>query len=698
MVIAETGSRSVPGETKPPPHLVHRAVSAAPVVLPLLVAATGAVGTVLLLLGQFRPQLVIGLGLLVTVGAVRVLPRPSVATRGWERWCDALAVLVALAFAAVNARYTSQNIFVGRDPGVYTVAGQWLAHHHSVLVPSQIELFQPGPVTGGSAGIGGAGGGLLYTQGAHLLPQMLGLASSVLGESAMFRLNVALGGLGLLALYGFGRLVAGHGWALLAVVVLGGSLPQIAFSRDDYTEPLSQLLVFGGLSLLWAARRERPLDWAAAGLVLGASCMARIDAFLVLPPLVVFVAVMCVAAPRGRRRTTALAGTSLLAGAALPAVLGVLDLKRLSVGYFHDLHGQFHMIVLLLVASTVASGTVVVLGWSGPVGRRLTAAGPGWRRWSGPGAAAAVMVVGVGLAVRPLLGAAHGRWNLPTQQFIRTSQVADGSRVDAGRTYAEQSVTWLTWYLGPVVVVLALVGIAWLVLHLVRRGRLELLPFLLVFLSTAGLYLWNPSITPDQIWVMRRYVPIVMPGVVVGTAYACAMVQPRLSRRWAPMVGGALVVAMVVPVANVTWPLARAREGVPQLTEARRVCARLPRDAAVLVIGELALRYPQTVRSYCRVPTAALVPAASTRVLAGVASNVARSGRRLYLLSSGANEGAVPTSNPMARPVSEILVKTWMTSLVRPPHAVALAVRKMYVGKVGADGLVAWIDPASPVD
>ena len=245
--------------------------------------------------------LVLLLGGLLSALLIRVVGLGQTAPLRRDRLWDALAVLVALAFVVVNARYSAQNLVVGRDPGVYTVAGQWLAHHHSVLIPSQDGVFRPGPVTAAFAGIGGTGPGQLYAQGAHLLA----LTSAVLRESVMFRINVLFGGLGLLAVYGFGRLVFSLGWALLAIVLLGGSLPQLAFARDDYTEPLSQLFIFGGLALLWNAWRGQAARWAAAGLVLGAGCMARIDAFLVLPSLVAFVAVAAGVAPRGRERRLA---------------------------------------------------------------------------------------------------------------------------------------------------------------------------------------------------------------------------------------------------------------------------------------------------------------------------------------------------------------------------------------------------------
>ena len=36
------------------------------------------------------------------------------------------------------------------------------------------------------------------------------------------------------------------------------------------------------------------------------------------------------------------------------------------------------------------------------------------------------------------------------------------------------------------------------------------------------IYLWRPSITPDHIWVMRRFVPLVLPAFLAMAGLAVA--------------------------------------------------------------------------------------------------------------------------------------------------------------------------------
>ncbi|MGZ6792418.1 MAG: hypothetical protein ACXVFV_05650, partial [Mycobacteriales bacterium] len=62
MVIAETGTKPAHGEAPATPGTASRLVAAAPYLLPLVVASVGVVGTLLLLLEQFRVPLVLLLG------------------------------------------------------------------------------------------------------------------------------------------------------------------------------------------------------------------------------------------------------------------------------------------------------------------------------------------------------------------------------------------------------------------------------------------------------------------------------------------------------------------------------------------------------------------------------------------------------------------------------------------------------------
>ena len=128
--------------------------------------------------------------------------------------------------------------------------------------------------------------------------------------------------------------------------------------------------------------------------------------------------------------------------------------------------------------------------------------------------------------------------------------------------------------------------------------------FLLIFLSYSLTSLTYPDITADQIWSIRRFLPIVIPGFLIGAAF----LGRRLARhgRGAQIGVGVLCLAALVLTLRTDQPLAQVREGVPQLAEVENVCDNLPAHAAVVVGSGLWFGYTMTVRSYCRVPVMGL--------------------------------------------------------------------------------------------
>jgi hypothetical protein len=172
------------------------------------------------------------------------------------------------------------------------------------------------------------------------------------------------------------------------------------------------------------------------------------------------------------------------------------------------------------------------------------------------------------------------------------------------------------WYLGPITLTLAILGLAYVAWSFVR-GELawpaRVAALLLV--PPSLLYLWRPSITPDQIWVMRRFVPAILPMFVLAAFGAMSVLAAR--RPFGPTLGAAAVrrgIAIVLGVAAIAFPVYAIRN-VASMTQQRgfdvavkKVCKRIGPHAAVVVPQEAApLTWyldPQTLRSFCDVPVA----------------------------------------------------------------------------------------------
>ncbi len=383
---------------------------------------------------------------------------------------------------------------------------------------------------------------------------------------------------------------------------------------------------------------------------------------------------------RAQVRRTAVREVAALAGGAVATFcLGVVMTRHLSPLYWAQHDKETVGLLAPAVITGLVGAVVIWISW-GPSGRREQALALVPRMaWGVAGLIVFAAIIG---ASRPLWLTSH---HLIAASFTASEaalQKADHLKIDGTRDYAENSLTWIGWYYGIVVVVAGVLGSAWLVLRFGRTGRPALLGFLLVFLGSAVLFLIYPNIAPDQIWVMRRYLPIVIPGFLIAASY----LGYRLMRYgWAARVGAAVMVLASFAIAIQTSShLARVRQAVPELAEVQNLCANLPDNAAVLVVGGLSGPYPMTLRSYCRVPVAQS-PTADAATLAEVRKNAAAHGKELMVLANATDD--LPAGSTVS-PVSKLTIEQWNTVLERAAHASGHPVRSMYLGAVNPDGTV----------
>src|SRR3546814_13039815 len=82
------------------------------------------------------------------------------------------------------------------------------------------------------------------------------------------------------------------------------------------------------------------------------------------------------------------------------------------------------------------------------------------------------------------------------------------------------SIHWLAWYVAPFGLAVGLAGLLWLLVRLgwARRPEVAVIAGLASIFVTLLLYIWSPSVTPDQPWAMRRFAPVAITGPVLGAA------------------------------------------------------------------------------------------------------------------------------------------------------------------------------------
>jgi hypothetical protein len=289
----------------------------------------------------------------------------------------------------------------------------------------------------------------------------------------------------------------------------------------------------------------------------------------------------------------------LALGAVAGAAYGVVDALGPTYPYVHDLRSLVKMAAYLGILLVVVC-TVGVLA-----GRRWLRGKPP-PPWVGAVAAGVVVVGLVALVTRPLWYVGLGTGG--SVRFIEGLQRAQGVLpVDGNRNYAEDSLTWVSWYTGWPAVVLAGAALALLTRYAVlgRRDPVSGAPATRWVLGlglpvvSALSVLWSPGITPDHPWADRRLVPTVLPVVALLATWSVA----AATRRWGRP---ALALGLVLILLPAVWgsrhlALSRTEAGEPQAVDS--ACAAFePGEVALLVDARSRQEWTAVLREVCDVP------------------------------------------------------------------------------------------------
>jgi len=308
-----------------------------------------------------------------------------------------------------------------------------------------------------------------------------------------------------LALWSFWHLVRpwlGPRWGLVAVVLLGASGPFYSAARMPLSEPIAAYFVLAGLAIVStgaglgrtaADAGLRRMDALLAGAALGAAVFTRVEiglflamAFAMLPSLQAAPARNNLPAPRPLPLTffaslVAVASLTVAQAALVPGsyISPLLDHVRNAWILYQIYHGYPSA---GLIAGVVAIAAALVLVGSRRFGLSATL------RWG--------FVLGV------LAGHAA-----------------------ASSFLAQRTPMWLSFYVGWTGLALAAAGgvLAWRERAQLASGHLVLA----LAAATALVLFYNPHVYPALPWGARRFVPLLLPLLVLLACHAAARSASR---------------------------------------------------------------------------------------------------------------------------------------------------------------------------
>lgn len=584
----------------------------------------------------WRP--VVALPVLVVLAAVAVRASRCVSARPMPPWSLVLCLLIAVGAGIWAGATHDEHVVLRRDAGSYALYGQQLAERHQLPIEVHVDRLG-GAAVADDPDVAVASPGFFrqgHGEGTTVVPQFLigvpawlSVGMWVGGWTGLFLVPAVFIALAIASVAALAAATVGPRWAPVAALATAVTAPVLHAARSTYSEPAALLALSAALTVLAAAVEHgsrRPARSARmallAGLLLGGAGLVRLDALreaVLLIPVAAYLAV--------RRHPAA---RPVVMGTATGLVVSALVALVLARPYLALLKGSLVPLAGLGLLAGVGALLVVRRAGLRPPAPDPAVESPA-ARWLPVVGAGLVALVGVALATRPWWLVGHQSAHDPSGGSIAGWQAAQGLPVDRTRTYAEQSLTWAGWWVGPAALLLAWAGagLAAYRTGVVLARRLVppawLAPYV-VGLGSIVLTLARPGITPDHPWADRRLVVSVLPGLLLLGTGAVAQLT-RLARRRAPLpvlVAAVLVgvVALAGPAYAATRPMATQRTELGELAAVHTVCqAFRPGDVALEVGERTTNEWVQDLRGICGVTTAGIhVKGTSTTTEAGRAA------------------------------------------------------------------------------
>ena len=467
-----------------------------------------------------------------------------------------------MALCILYFHYPNESVLGGRDQGVYANHAVYIANHGQLSLdyPIPYDLFNwPKGYLHGLY----ATAGKITVQFGHLFPVWLAYAYNTFGINGLFGLNPFLALLSLGLFRGLLQSFVGTPYAVMGALFLGFNISQIWLARITLTEIMAQFWVMAALLTANLAVRENNRMLAGwSGVFWGMTTFCRIDSFLFIPLLVM------------AHWVTRFLGKDddshwkkfwlwVYLGSIPIFVLAVAYYYFFSRPYFFDLSGQLIMIGGLLALSVL--GHVIWCFVSINVSSRSVKGS---------------LLFGV-FSLFIILSFLYGHLIRPYVGSFSTIHWP-GHVLDGTRTYRENTIVNLGMYLSAPGLYLSLGGWLLAVWQLWFLRRIQwLLPVVIMGAFTAA-YLYDPNISPDHYWTIRRFVPVSIPGFVFFGAVGLAQLLKGMgNKKHQGIVAVVFITVLFLFTYQLDKPVATHAENGGSWGQLSQLANKIPDDGVV---------------------------------------------------------------------------------------------------------------------
>jgi len=481
-------------------------------------------------------------------------------------WDWVLAVGMILA-AVLYLCFSTESILGGIDQGVYANHAIYIANHGRLDVPYPWNESHNSVFSNIFEGFPGffKTKPTMTVQFAHLFPVWLAQAFSTFGHYGLFRANGIFALLSLGTFYGLCRAVFPKPFAVVATLFLAFNPSQLWLARTTLTEILAQLLIWSSILLLLQSLHSNSKVLAQwAGIFLGLSTLTRIDSLLLIPLFLISYLVVKFLKDPLLKKTIWFAFSQLVI---LFFSLAIFYYAFFSTPYFQYTYSLF-------VKSSMLTAFAVLLILVTP--KKIIDS-------VRPYLTSKIFITLIVITI--ILLTTYAYWIRPIVEPYAVFNLPFKYPLNGLRDYREDSLINLARYLSPFVVWSAIFGWLMALWAVSQQKQNGLIVLVTVIGGFSGLYLWNPYISPNHFFAIRRFVPVIIPGFIFFASLGIWWIVKKFSKTWFVVASISIFVLISTFILEANATIVTFAENHGYFIQLQQLSEKLPENKLILANG-----------------------------------------------------------------------------------------------------------------
>lgn len=463
-------------------------------------------------LNVFSPSVIglAGWAISFAVGFLLIISPPSSYNSKASK-IDYLIAGLSIVMVAFNGIYTSESILGGRDQGLYATHGAHIAQTGRLRSEPPYEKLYEGENLElvSSSNPGGYffdfHNGDMYMQFPPTVALHLGQFFGIGSYEGLLWFNPLIAGINILLFFGLSIQFMSRRWAFVGTCLFALNAAQVWNARITLSEILTQNFILAGLALAAASlARENRLGYIVACLIASAAAFTRVDGFLIPAFLIISNLLLQLTHTKSSKNGFDKALRSSSLGILALFACAYIYNAQTTAGYFVVFSGKIKIVFSIGVLLTLIQYLPEKTGIQNRIRSTLLS-----RFFLNRVIVALVLLAIYAYFIRPYME--------PFSEFENKHYGI--------RNYRENSLIDLSKYLSIPVIVLALWGLGVAIRNLSDRQKSAIAIPLVSWLGFSLIYLYDPQISTDHIWRIRRFTPLVIPGFIFFAIWGAASID-----------------------------------------------------------------------------------------------------------------------------------------------------------------------------